>query len=207
VAKKNKIKLKIEDYKLEIEELNKQVPENWISKNKEFEILLKAKNTKTKRYRKNVDQAYDNLDQIVMFIHDHKKLEELSPEIRELKNIIDNRNYENSIAIIDNLFEKLGEISGTEEFTNKLDDLVSIIDNDEIDEEKLLSASLETFSLFDLEVSWRNNANKNLLPELMKYNEVIKNNIGLRLQSRLTKEQAKFVARCNSIHRDISLNF
>ena len=35
----------------------------------------------------------------------------------------------------------------------------------------------------------------------------IKNNIGLRLQSRLTKEQAKFVARCNSIHRDISLNF
>ena len=207
VAKKNKIKLEIEDYKLEIEELNKQVPENWTSKNKEFEILLKAKNTKTKRYRKNVDQAYDNLDQIVMFIQDHKKLEELSPEIRELKNIIDNRNYENSIAIIDNLFEKLGEISGTEEFTNKLDDLVSIIDNDEIDEEKLLSASSETFSLFDLEVSWRNNANKNLLPELMKYNEVIKNNIGLRLQSRLTKEQAKFVARCNSIHRDISLNF
>ena len=114
-------------------------------------------------------RAYDNLDQIVMFIQDHKKLEELSPEIRELKNIIDNRNYENSIAIIDNLFEKLGEISGTEEFTNKLDDLVSIIDNDEIDEEKLLSASSETFSLFDLEVSWRNSANKNLLPELMKY--------------------------------------
>ena len=38
-------------------------------------------------------------------------------------------------------------------------------------------------------------------------NSIIKNNIGLRLQSKLTKEQAKFVARCNSIHRDISLNF
>ena len=45
------------------------------------------------------------------------------------------------------------------------------------------------------------------MPELIKYNEVIKPNIGLRLQSRLTKEQAKFVARCNSVHRDISLNF
>ena len=42
---------------------------------------------------------------------------------------------------------------------------------------------------------------------LRKYNLVIRNNIGLRLQSRLTKEQAKFVASCNSIHRDISLNF
>ena len=77
----------------------------------------------------------------------------------------------------------------------------------EIDKQKLLSTSTETFSLFDQEVSWRGDANKNLLPELMKYNEIIKYNIGLRLQSRLTKEQAKFVARCNSVHRDISLNF
>ena len=84
---------------------------------------------------------------------------------------------------------------------------MSVIDNDEVDEQKLLLASSETFSLFDQEVSWRGDANKNLLPELLKYNEVIKNNIGLRLQSRLTKEQAKFVARCNSVHRDISLNF
>ena len=45
------------------------------------------------------------------------------------------------------------------------------------------------------------------MPKLQEYNLVIKDNIGLRLQSRLTKEQAKFVARCNSIHRDISLNF
>jgi hypothetical protein len=207
VAEKNKIELKIEDYKLEIKEITKQIPENWLSRNKEFEIIHKAKNTQTKRYRKNVDQAYDNLEQIAMFIKDHEKLNELSPEIIELKNTINNKNYENSISIIDNLFEKLGEISGTEEFANKLDDLISIIDNDEIDEEKLLSASSETFGLFDTEISWRKDANKNLLPELMKYNSVIKNNIGLRLQSKLTKEQAKFVARCNSVHRDISLNF
>ena len=38
-------------------------------------------------------------------------------------------------------------------------------------------------------------------------NSEIKNNIGLRRQSKLTKEQAKFVARCNSVHRDVSLNF
>ena len=94
-----------------------------------------------------------------------------------------------------------------EEFANKLDDLITIIDNDEVEEEKLISSSSETFSLFNKEVSWREDANKNLLPELMKYNEVIKNNIGLRRQSKLTKEQAKFVARCNSVHRDVSLNF
>mgnify|MGYP001192335265 FL=1 len=204
---KNKLELKIENYELEIKELQNKVPENWKAKNGEFEILHKAKNTRTKRYRKNVDEAYETLDQIVMFINDNEKLKELSPEIKELKYNIDNKNYENTLSIIDSLFEKLGEISGTEEFANKLDDLISVIDNDEVDEQKLIEVSSETFDLFNLEVSWRDDANKNLMPELIKYNEVIKHNIGLRLQSRLTKEQAKFVARCNSVHRDISLNF
>ena len=204
---KNKLELKIEDYELEIKELQNKVPENWKAKNGEFEILHKAKNTRTKRYRKNVDEAYETLDQIVMFINDNEKLKELSPEIKELKYNIDNKNYENTISIIDSLFEKLGEISGTEEFANKLDDLISVIDNDEVDEQKLIEVSSETFDLFNLEVSWRDDANKNLMPELIKYNDVIKHNIGLRLQNRLTKEQAKFVARCNSVHRDISLNF
>ena len=207
VSNKNKLELKIENYKLEITELTDEIPKTWKSQNKEFEILKKAKNTRTKRYRKNVDEAYDNLDQIALFIKDHEKLKNLSSEIKDLKYSLNNKDYENSISIIDNLFEKLSEISGADEFANKLDDLITVIDNDEIDEQKLSLASSETFILYDQEVSWREDANKNLLPQLMQYNEVIKNNIGLRLQSRLTKEQAKFVARCNSVHRDISLNF
>ena len=207
VDEKNKIELKIEDYKLEIKEVTKQIPDNWLSRNKEFEILLKAKNTQTKRYRKNVDQAYDNLEQIAMFIKDHEKLNELSPEINNIKKNINNENYEKSISIIDNLFDKLGEISGTEELANKLDDLLSLLDSEEIELLKISDASSEVFILFDKEVKWRKDAAENLMPELEKYNLVIKDNIGLRLQSRLTKDQAKFVAKCNSIHRDVSLNF
>jgi len=207
VAQKNKIELNIEDYKLEIDELTKQIPENWKSRNKEFEIINKAKNTQTKRYRKNVDVAYDNLEQIVMFIIDHDKLNELAPDISDLKKNIGNKDYENSISIIDNLFEKLGEISGTEEFANRLDDLNSSLDSEEIDTNKIADASSEVFMLFDQEVKWRKYAAVNLMPEIEKYNVVIKHNIGLRLQSRLTKDQAKLVAKCNSVHRDISLNF
>ena len=142
-----------------------------------------------------------------MFIKDNDKLNELSSEIKDLKYEINNKNYENSISLIDGLFEKLSEISGTEEFANRLDDLYSLVDSEEIEENKISDASSEVFILFDKEVNWRKDAAQNLVPELEKYNEVIKNNIGLRLQSRLTKEQAKFVASCNSIHRDISLNF
>ncbi len=207
LSEKNKIELKIEDYKLEIDDIAKQIPENWKSRNKEFEIINKAKNTQTKRYRKNVDEAYDNLNQIALFIIDHDKLNELAPVISDLKKNVGNEEYENSLSIIDNLFEKLGEISGTEEFANRLDDLYSTIDSEEIDANKIADASSEVFMLFDQELKWRKDAAVNLMPAIEKYNLVIKHNIGLRLQSRLTKEQAKFIAKCNSIHRDVSLNF
>ena len=82
-----------------------------------------------------------------------------------------------------------------------------MLDSEEKDFNKISDASSEALILFDNEVKWRKDAEENLMPELEKYNLVIKNNIGLRLQSRLTKDQAKFVAKCNSIHRDISLNF
>lgn len=46
-----------------------------------------------------------------------------------------------------------------------------------------------------------------LLPELNAYNDAIKSTIGFRLQKRMSKEQAKDIAACQSAHRDISLNF
>jgi len=39
------------------------------------------------------------------------------------------------------------------------------------------------------------------------YDAAISGTIGLRQQPRLPREQALFIANCNSKHRDISLNF
>ena len=108
---------------------------------------------------------------------------------------------------IDILFEKLSEISGVDELSNKLDDIIYEIDSDEVDNEKIVSLNYEAQSLFNDEVNWRNKASQSLADKLKKYDLSIKDTIGLRLQSRLTKEQAKFVSKCRSVHRDISLNF
>ena len=57
------------------------------------------------------------------------------------------------------------------------------------------------------EKEWRKKAEKELLPQLNKFDNSIRDTIGLRLLERLTKEQAKYVAACRSVHTDISLNF
>ena len=112
-----------------------------------------------------------------MFIKDHEKLNELSPDVNNLQKTIENKDFENSISIIDNLFEKLGDISGSEELANRLDDLYSLVDSEEKESSKVNDAISEVLILFNKEVNWRKDASKNLMPELEKYNSVIKDNI------------------------------
>ncbi|TDJ61979.1 MAG: hypothetical protein E2O37_11670 [Proteobacteria bacterium] len=57
------------------------------------------------------------------------------------------------------------------------------------------------------EIAWRQQASTQLLAGLDEYDDAIKNSIGLRIQARLTVDQAEEIAGCQAIHRDISLNF
>ena len=47
LAKKNKIELKIEDYKLEIDEIKKQIPEKWVAQNKFAKEFISCKRIDT----------------------------------------------------------------------------------------------------------------------------------------------------------------
>ncbi|MDA7758815.1 hypothetical protein N8935_01055 [Amylibacter sp.] len=45
------------------------------------------------------------------------------------------------------------------------------------------------------------------MPQLTAYEDVMREIIGIKDQAKLTKQQALFVAKCQSNHRDVSLNF
>ena len=207
VSDKNKILQKIENVKLEIEEIQNTIPQEWKSKNDEFNKINKAKNLAVKKYKKTVDNAYEDLLLIKEFINDGEKFEELSQDMKLLKSKIDNRGYIDAIEFIDNIFEKVGEISGSDEFADKLDYLITLMDEDEVDFEKLQRSANDTYVLFQQEIDWRKNFKKKYMDKINAHDKIISETIGLRLQSKLTKEQAIYVSRCNSIHRDISLNF
>ena len=207
VSDKNKILQKIENVKLEIEEIQNTIPQEWKAKNDEFNKINKAKNLAVKKYKKTVDNAYEDLLLIKEFINHGEKFEELSQDMKLLKSKIDNRGYIDAIEFIDNIFEKVGEISGSDEFADKLDYLITLMDEDEVDFEKLQTSANDTYVLFQQEIDWRKNFKKKYMDKINAHDKIISETIGLRLQSKLTKEQAIYVSKCNSIHRDISLNF
>ena len=57
------------------------------------------------------------------------------------------------------------------------------------------------------EIEWRKQAEERLMPELAIYNEAIRMTVGMRLQQRLTPDQASSIASCLAVHRNISLHF
>ena len=207
VSEKNKIEQRIENTKLEIDEIANSISKDWKSRNDEFNKINKAKNLAVKKYRKTADNAYDDLMLIKLFILDAEKFEELNEDIKILKSKIDNRGYLDAIDHIDNMFDKVGEISGSDEFADKLDYLITIMDEDEKDPEQIQKIASDTYAHFDQEVSWRNEFDKKYMDRINNHLTVLSETIGLRLQQKLTKEQAIYVSKCNSVHRDISLNF
>ena len=58
-----------------------------------------------------------------------------------------------------------------------------------------------------LQVAWRTAAEAALVSELNAYLAAIADTLGSRQQAKLTRDQALFIAGCNAVHRDISLNF
>ncbi|MGB3244784.1 MAG: hypothetical protein WBB25_09625, partial [Sulfitobacter sp.] len=60
---------------------------------------------------------------------------------------------------------------------------------------------------YEAQATWRADADAALRPQLTAYIEGIRGTLGLRSQDRLNREQALYMATCNAVHRDISLNF
>ena len=63
------------------------------------------------------------------------------------------------------------------------------------------SAQMET------EIKWHKRAAEELSSDLESYDNAIARTIGMRLQARLTDDQAESIADCLAVHKDLSLHF
>ena len=90
--------------------------------------------------------------------------------------------------------------SGLYKFSNQVDSIfwnvqqLASIMTLFIEKELIIEELKKYIELYNKEVSWRSVAKQDLMPKLQEYNLAIKETIGLRLQSKLTKEQAIYLS-------------
>jgi len=152
-----------------------------------------------------VDDAYEPLAEVRNLLSGTAALAALEGQIKALESVIATAPGDEAMAAIKAASSALGD--GTSKIKSKLNKARRAMKGDTPKRDKAAKELASAMELFAAEVAWRQKAVKKLGAGLAAYDAAISQNIGLRLQERLTTAQAKELASCLSVHRDISLNF
>ncbi len=189
------------------------IPDEWESQNDQYKALEKSLKKSRQKYFSAVDSSYETLIELTQIINDSDQLSKQKNKISSLEGIIQSQSAKIIVAEIKKVESDLGKIQGTSDIKSKLSKARRAFRKVKDDEalgkarQKAILLSAEANTLYLKDVEWRSKAVNELLPKLEKYKKGLSNNIGLRLQSRLTDPQAKRMASCLSHHRNISLAF
>ncbi len=199
------LEARIEDLNRQKDDLKAGTPPAWAAGHKEY-LALAGTETKARRtYRRNVDDAYEPLIEVRKLLTGTAALAALEGQIEALAQVIATAPGVEAMITIKAASSALGD--GTSKIKSKLNKARRAMKGESPKRDKAAKQLAAALELFTAEVAWRQEAVEKLGPGLAAYDAAIAQTIGLRQQARLATEQAKEVASCLSIHRDISLSF
>ncbi|MCB1422708.1 MAG: TRAP transporter large permease subunit [Nitratireductor sp.] len=190
----------------EKEEHAAQIPADWNDTFKAFNNLVKAEEQALNTYRRNSDQAYGDIADAVTTLKGSERFLELEGELQALSGRIGSGDAEALAAEIDQLADKLGEVEGASKVRSEVSKVRRALEAKTPDPDKAATAMAKALELYDEQKDWREKAGS-VLPQMETYEAAIRDTIGLRVQDRMPRQTALFVAGCSAGHRDISLNF
>ncbi len=203
----NRIKAKIETEESSIVDIQNQIPESWSGIRKRYVELEKAQKKARRNYRSNVDQAYEKIVELQSIISGADELASLEQQLASLETIVVSEPAKVAVDKIKDSERALGKVAGTSKIRSKLSKARRLLKKKKPKTEKAVKFLKEGLKIYTAEVSWRQQATAKMAPALSAYENAIRNSIGIRLQRRLLPDQIKSVAKCQSIHRDYSLQF
>ena len=198
---------KITRLEKEKEALIASIPENWNEELKTFRNLQKAEQSAYRKYTKSAQAAYQpiaNMNVILEANNDYFILEE---ELLHTKTQVENLTPEEMIEPLGSLGKRFSKVAGAEKIKSAISKARRALKSRNPSKEKAQKQLDKAIKLYSEQVEWRTNAAVNILPKLITYEDLMRETIGIRDQSKLTKQQALFVAKCQANHRDVSLNF
>ncbi len=189
------------------DDLLAQIPSEWKAKNALFSEIQKAENSARLNYRRNADEVYEPLNRMLAIVGSVNRLKALEGNLRSLEALIDAEENSIIIARMRSVVLSLRRIEGTSEITKAVRTAQKALKAHTPASDVAKRSLAKAVALFRADVSWRQAAADQLLPELLTYEAAISGTIGLRSKARLPDKVALNVAACIATPRDVSLNF
>ena len=189
----------------EIEELRATIPDSWQDDYAEFSELINAELAARNTYRRNADSAYEDAADVLAVLEGNEAFAALEAELQDLRQVIETAEPAAGEETIDAFEDRLDEVAGTRDIKRSLSRARRSLGDGE--REEAMAEYEDALQAYAEQQEWRRAAASELQEPLSAYVDAIRGSLGVRVQDTLTREQALYLARCQSDHRDLSLNF
>lgn len=201
------LKSEIAELKQDIQQLEDSVPAEWEPISAEFktlnEILAKAR----REYQNATDTAYSQLQEAEAVIAATDDAKPFGAMLAALEAPVSSGAPETAMEAIKSLENQMSNVAGLSAVKNLLSKARRALKKGEAQRAKAIEQYQQASQRFDENIQWRTEAQQSLLPKLTAFKQSLNGTVGIRSQAKLSTEQAKYVARCQASHKDISAYF
>ncbi len=191
----------------EIERLKGTVPATWDGVYTDFAVLTGAETSARNMYRRNADASFVAPSEVLAVLASNAAFAALETPLRDMRANIETLPAAEALALVEALEKQFRDVDGASDVKKWLGKVRRALKGNSPDREKALVEYAKAIAVYEEQATWRVPAAAALEGGLNTYLEAIRGNLGLRQQMRFEREQALFMARCTSDHRDISLHF
>jgi hypothetical protein len=206
---KEQLVLNFEKLTLKSQNLLSSIPSSWDNQYNDFNLLVKNEKKLRKKYRRSSDQFYSEMSNLVFILKGNKKFYNLENKVRNFE-IILNNSYTNKPLIL-NEIKDLSKVLSSVDDNGKMKSYLNKIKRKVRKKTPNLKSILNDYNnlikVYDKKFLWLSNADTKLTDKLEKLLTNTSHTLGARSQKKIPRETALFLAACNSVHKDISLNF
>ena len=188
-------------------EIEATTPENWVQARSDFTQLQQTERDNRTKYRRAADKGYNAIAELQETLAGTEALKALDGEIQKMINHVTENEPADSVDILAASSKLFGNVEGASPIKSEISKARKAVKAKKPNKEKALEALAKAQQEYDDQMQWRTEADNSLAAPVAEYEEAIRSTIGIRQQSRLSKDQALYVAACDADHRDISLNF
>ncbi|MCP4077134.1 MAG: TRAP transporter large permease subunit [Gammaproteobacteria bacterium] len=200
------LETRVEELKSDQQKLAENIPQQWKGAREQYLDLAKKEKIARSKYRRLVDDSYQVVADTRDMVNASDALTQLQPDLEALFAVIRDAEIKTAMEQIKGVESSLSAIKNAHPVKSKLSKARRALKKTQ-DRDKASGLLVKAVEILETEVSWRSQASRLYLPGLQQFDEVVKNTIGLRMQERLSIDQAEEIASCLAKHKDISLAF
>jgi chorismate synthase len=131
----------------------------------------------------------------------------LQGEFEPLLELVRTQSPEDGLEAIKLLEIEIDKLTETHRIKSKLSRAKRALRGATADKEKALDQINQAIEIMQSEIEWHQRARDELGADLETFDQAIASTIGMRMQERLTSDQAESIASCLAIHKDLTLHF